>query len=491
MEYTFYELAGFYFIYSFIGWCLEVCIAVVRKRKFINRGFVSGPLCPIYGAGAVLFAIFLPELRENPFFLFLGGVILASFLEFVTGRLLERIFHKKWWDYSGIRFNFEGYICLRYSLLWGCLAVFLIYIGNPLAASLLRLIPGFVGTLLLWTLAALLLSDTIGTSLAILGMQKQMERLSSFTEGMTQVSGILENAITRRIQKRMKKAFPILDSGELTAKQKEKPAVFAEGCGFYKLLSLFLIGAFLGDITETIFCLITTGRLMSRSSVIYGPFSIVWGLGCMLLTAILYRIRGKSDSYIFMAGTVLGGAYEYVCSVFTELVFGTVFWDYSGFAFNLGGRINLLYCFFWGIAAVVWMKWIYPFLSRQIEKLPVRAGKIGCNIVLVFMIFNCLISALALARYTERNTVSGQQEAVQPSGDGGQDAPIVSALVRFLDTHYPDARMERIYPNAKIVENMDAENADAENADTENVDAENVDAENADTENIGSEDVDA
>lgn len=178
---------------------------------------------------------------------------------------------------------------------------------------------------------------------------------------------------------------------------------------------------------------------MSRSSVIYGPFSIVWGLGCMLLTAILYRMKDKSDFYIFIAGTVLGGAYEYVCSVFTELVFGTIFWDYSGFAFNLGGRINLLYCFFWGIAAVVWMKWIYPFLSRLIEKLPIRAGKILCNGLLVFMIFNCLLSSLALARYTQRNT--------QPAGE--QQA--VSVLDEFLDAHYTDERMERIYPNAKIV----------------------------------------
>ena len=109
---------------------------------------------------------------------------------------------------------------------------------------------------------------------------------------------------------------------------------------------------------------------MSRSSVIYGPFSIVWGLGCAFLTLLLYRYRNKSDSTIFLAGTLLGGAYEYICSVFTEMVFGTIFWDYSGFAFNLGGRINLLYCFFWGIAAVVWLKLIYPKLSGCIEKIP-------------------------------------------------------------------------------------------------------------------------
>lgn len=437
MIYTLYELSAFYFFYSFIGWCAEVCIAAVNKKKFINRGFVSSPLCPIYGAGAAAFAVFLPDLKDNLFFLFLGGAILASFIEFITGVLLEKIFHKKWWDYSQIRFNFDGYICLRYSLLWGVFAVLLIYFVNPFLVSVFHMIPHMAGLIVLWVLAAFLLLDTVCTALALLGMQKKVKKFSAITDGMVHVSGTLENVITKRIQKRMRIAFPALEDG-ISAEKKEKAKVFAKGCGFYKLASLFFIGAFLGDITETIFCLLTMHRLMSRSSVIYGPFSIVWGLGCMLLTAILYRMKDKSDSYIFIAGTVLGGAYEYVCSVFTELAFGTIFWDYSGFAFNLGGRINLLYCFFWGIAAVIWMKWIYPFLSRLIEKLPMRAGKILCNGLLVFMIFNCLISSFALARYTERNTQSDKKHAE-------------SALDEFLDTHYTDERMERIYPNAKIV----------------------------------------
>lgn len=440
MYFSFYQLCWFYFIYSFIGWCGEVCAAAVKKKKFINRGFVSGPFCPIYGAGAAAFAVFLPELTENPFFLFLGGVILASFIEFTTGALLEKLFHKKWWDYSKMRFNFEGYICARYSLLWGGFALLAVYLVNPVLVLLLGMIPYLAGIIILWGLAVFLVLDTVGTSLAIRGMQKRMEQLTQLTEGIGQVSHILENAITQKIVKRMEKAFPAI-APEILKKDalpKEKSEVFARGCGFYKLFSLFLIGAFLGDITETVFCLITTGRLMSRSSVVYGPFSIVWGLGCGLLTAVLYRIREKSDSYIFVAGTLLGGAYEYICSVFTELVFGTVFWDYSGFRFNLGGRINLLYCFFWGIAAVVWMKLLYPRLSSLIEKLPKRTGTILCNILIVFMAVNCLISALALARYGERQAKEG---AVQAE----------TVLEEFLDDRFDDERMERIYPNAKVV----------------------------------------
>jgi len=446
MTYTLSDLVWLFFIYSFVGWCIEVCYAAICRRQFVNRGFVSSPLCPIYGFGSVLFAVFLPELTDRPFFLFLGALLLATVLEYSTGMLMEKIFRKKLWDYSGIKFNLSGYVCARYSLLWGLLAVVTMLFVNPLLCSVLSRIPQPIMLILQWTAAVLLLLDFITTAMAVLGLKITARQLSALSEGMQHTSRLLENKLTAQVQRRMQKSFPSISkesmAADLQAQAKEAEAqekVFAQGCSFYKLVSLFFIGAFLGDITETIFCLLTTGVLMSRSSVVYGPFSIVWGLGCALLTLFLYRYRNKSDRYIFVAGTLLGGVYEYVCSVFTELVFGTVFWDYSGFAFNLGGRINLLYCFFWGIAAVVWLKMIYPKLSGLIERLPPRSGKILCNCLIIFMIINMLLSSLALARYTERNTLPAQEQ--------GQ-----TALDDFLDSHFPDARMERIYPNAKIVD---------------------------------------
>lgn len=454
MEYTFYELAWLFLIYSFIGWCVEVCGAAISKRKFINRGFVSEPLCPIYGTGAVLFAIFLSDLKSSPFFLFLGGVILASLLEFTTGKLLEKIFKKKWWDYSKERFSLDGYICLKYSLLWGVFALLLLYFLNSFLLSLVKLIPYTAGCITLLVFCVLLTLDFIGTTITLTGMHKQAKQLTILTEEMQHASKFLENALTKRIQKRMQKAFPSLSEETLSVAPKEKATVFAEGCSFYKVIALFFIGAFLGDITETIFCFITMGKLMSRSSVVYGPFSIVWGLGCAFLTVLLYRYRESNDRHIFLAGTLLGGAYEYICSVFTELVFGTVFWDYSGFAFNLGGRINLLYCFFWGIAAVVWLKLIYPKLSAWIEKIPMKTGKIIFNLLLIFMIFNMGISALALARYTERSTSEKEPASTETfvNAEETSETNRKSSLDYFLDKHFPDERMEKIYPNAKIVE---------------------------------------
>ena len=163
------------------------------------------------------------------------------------------------------------------------------------------------------------------------------------------------------------------------------------GCSFYKLVLLFIIGAFLGDITETIFCRITMGRWISRSSVVYGPFSIVWGLGCVLLTMILYQYRNRSDSFIFMMGTLLRRSLRVHLQRVYGIVFGTIFWDYSKIPFNLAGRVNLLYCFFWGIAAVVWMRVLYPRLSDLIEKIPKKPGVIITWLLIVFMAFNIIL----------------------------------------------------------------------------------------------------
>ena len=427
MVYSFYQLLWLYMIYSFIGWCGEVVVAAVKRHRFVNRGAVSGPFCPIYGLGAAVVAVFFPELKGNPLFLFLGGMVVNTFVEYVTGRIMEMSLHKKWWDYSDQKFNLGGYVCLKTSVLWGICTVLMIYVLNPVFTGLVGLIPKLWGEIILWVLFGLLIVDFIGTVIAVWGLKKKNGRIDQIREGLGRTSKLLENTMTRRLQARMIKAYPNLEKDE-------KEDVFASGCGFYKLACLFFIGAFLGDITETVFCRFSMGRWMSRSSVVFGPFSIVWGLGCAMLTWILYRYREQSDRRLFLCGTILGGAYEYICSVFTEIVFGTVFWDYSKIPFNLGGRINLLYCFFWGFAAIIWMKGIYPFLSRWIEKIPVRIGKPLCMIMVFFMSVNIVLSGLALDRYSKRH-------------DG---LPAKNAVGELMDDWFPDPYMEKVYPNIKF-----------------------------------------
>ena len=437
MEYTLSQLFSLFFIYSLAGWLLDTAAATIFRREWINKGYLSLPLCPIYGVQAVAFTLFLSELKNRPFFLFLGGMILAAFFTLITAHILERLFHQKWWDYR--HFQFEGYLSLPAMASCGLGAVACVRWGNPLFLRLISHIPEGILRILLMVLGVLLVLDFFGSSFMVWQMRRRIRRLASAVP-LSDIPGELPKSrhlLGRLLEKRLLHAYPNLQLDQypdLTVPAKER---FAQGCCFYKLVWLFLLGSLLGDFTETIFCRLTAGVWMSRSSLVYGPFSIVWGFGCVIFTAFLYRCHDKSDRYIFIAGTVLGGAYEYVCSVLSELLFGTIFWDYSHIPFNLGGRINLLYCFFWGIAAVVWLKGLYPPLSALVERIPKRIGPSVTWLLILFMVFNMAMSGLALARYTERQTVA---------------SPSAGALAHYLDSHFPDERMERIYPNAKLVE---------------------------------------
>lgn len=439
MKYTGMEFLWLFLVYSFLGWVLETAAGTIKKKRFTNRGFTTGPFCGVYGTAAVLMAAALQELRGNPVFLFLGCAAVATAVEWITGKTLERLNRKKWWDYSEKRWNFDGYICLSYSVLWGILGFVAVRWGDDFFIWLYHALPGFAAKTVTFAAAAVVFCDTAASlatvryvrqrSLRVLKTAGESTPVRKFQYRTAVLTRRLGKAIEAGVERRMEKAYPLIFEA---AEQITKRKVFAEGCGFYKLFWLFLIGAVLGDLVETVFCRLTAGVWMSRSSLVWGPFSIVWGLAIATATALLYKDREKPDRHIFFIGTVLGGAYEYVCSVFTELVFGTVFWDYSEIPFNLGGRINLLYCFFWGIAAVIWIKGLYPFFSGWIEKIPVLWGYILTWVLVVFMASNIVVSSMALIRYDRRS------EGMQAD----------NVIEKLLDEHFDDERMERIYPNA-------------------------------------------
>ncbi|ERK31342.1 putative ABC transporter permease [Clostridium intestinale] len=206
---------------------------------------------------------------------------------------------------------------------------------------------------------------------------------------------------------------------------------FASGLNCYKIFWIFFIGCILGVVIETIWCIITRFRIESRSGLIYGPFNLVYGFGAVIITLSLYWLYNKRDLWVFVGGMLVGGVYEYLCSWVQEKIFGTVSWEYSQMNFNLNGRISLLYCFFWGILALIWVKQIYPVLSNLIEKIPNRIGASLTWALFIFMIFNTGISGLVVERQTER------REGIQA----------VSSLDKYLDKHYSDEVLKKIYPN--------------------------------------------
>ena len=438
MTFAYSELLWLFFLYSFAGWILETVVAAIKNKHFANRGLVNLPFCILYGSAAVFLSVFGTEL--DGIWLFIGSVILATVFEWVAGHLIEKIYHERWWDYSDMRFNLDGYICLRMSLIWGALGFVIMKWCNTLSLKLFHLLPRSFGYIILTALSILLLLDVLATLIILSGRSREEERWVTVDNWLSKITARLGKWIFKRVDTRIKKAYPLVQkasaSAPFTSGATASSSTFAAGCGFHKLVWLFLIGAFLGDITETIYCRITAGVWMSRSSVVWGPFSIVWGLAIAAATALLHRYRDKSDGFLFLAGTFLGGAYEYVCSVFTEIVFGKVFWDYSTYPLNLCGRINLLYCFFWGIAAVVWMKHLYPKISGFIEKVPMKPGKIITWIFVIFMSANMLVSSLALVRSTER----------------ANGIPATATWQQVMDEHYDDATLQRIYPNALSTE---------------------------------------
>lgn len=425
MKDSFYQLAILFLVYSFLGWLTETGIATLKEKRYRNRGFVSGPFCFIYGFSGVLLTIFLNDLVDRPVFLFLGSLVIATTIEWITGKSLERMRQEKWWDYSRKKWNFDGYICLQYSLLWGALGFVAVRYANDFILNLCKVLPSFPVKLIVWIFMILSFADISSSIMALYHLEVKLPDLLKWNHKLQQWTLQLGAKITANIEQRIIKAYPpiSLDEDEYS---KEK-------CSLFQLFWLFLIGAFLGDIVETIFCRITMGEWMSRSSLVWGPFSIVWGLAIALFTALLYKDRNKPDRHIFLIGTFLGGAYEYICSIFTEIVFGKVFWDYSQVPFNLSGRINLLYCFFWGIAAVVWLKLIYPKLARLVEFILQKTGKWLTLLLILFMIINMEVSILALIRYDSR----------------AKGVPAGHSWEQIMDTYFYDEKMELIYPNAK------------------------------------------
>lgn len=429
MEYTGYEILWLFFVYSFLGWVLETASAAFRQKQFVNRGLVNAPLCVIYGITAVVMTVFFGELHSV--WLFVSGFIISTLIEWIAGHAIERMYHERWWNYSKLKWNLDGYICLPVSVCWGLLIVAAMEWGNPLFVKLYSLIPSLPGKFVVLALLAVLIIDIAATLCILSGRSRRIEQWEEVDSWLSGISSRLGRWIYGFTDRRIRRAYPDI----IRRKKEEEIAgqrVFAAGCGFYKLFWLLIIGAFLGDIVETLFCRMKVGIWMSRSSLVWGPFSLVWGVAIAAASLLLYKYRDRSDRFLFLAGTFLGGAYEYICSVLSELVFGKVFWDYSKMMFNLGGRINLLYCFFWGIAAVVWMKGLYPVFSRWIEKIPMKIGKILTWVLAVFFVVNMGVSSLALIRSSQRS----------------DQIPATNQWQKIMDQHFDDTKLKKIYPNA-------------------------------------------
>lgn len=203
---------------------------------------------------------------------------------------------------------------------------------------------------------------------------------------------------------------------------------------WHKWFFLFLSSSFIGCLFEMGIVWLGTGVLMSRSSLLYGAVSIVWGLGALLMTFTLFPLRRYGTWAVFMGGAILGGSFEYLASLFLEMAYHRLFWDYSSLPLNIDGRTNLLYAAFWGLAGVVWTDHLAAYLLQKMEKMSSKRAQAAATGLAVLLTFDILLSAAAFFRMDERSR--GQI----PSND----------LELVLDTWYDDDTMQQRYQNMTL-----------------------------------------
>ena len=267
------------------------------------------------------------------------------------------------------------------------------------------------------------------------------KKLQAFNDLIDEVETRLKE--TEQYDRRKKKKVRILPPAPTNAQidyREKQEAHFAQGMTFYKLFWVFFIGCFAGVVLETIYCLIQRGHYESRVGLIYGPFNLVYGIGALCLSGALYQFRNRGRVFSFVGGFVVGSVVEYACSWFQEVCFGSTSWDYSNMPYNLNGRICLLYSIFWGILGIFWIKDIYPRMAKWILKIPNKVGKPLTWVLLVFMVFNSVMTLFTSLRWTAR------REGIEPR----------NAFEAYLDEHYPDERMQKIFANAEFTEDREA-----------------------------------
>lgn len=208
---------------------------------------------------------------------------------------------------------------------------------------------------------------------------------------------------------------------------------------FYKYVYIFLICCVVGFAVETLWCLLKNGYIESRKSLVYGPLSVAYGMGGVLLTAALSKFRDSSLWKVFLVSFVVGTIAEYICSLGQEIVFGSVAWDYSHLPLNINGRVCLLYSLFWGILGITWVKLIMPLTDKLIAFIPMKLNGILVWTFIAFFIFDAGLSAVAALRWNER------KEGLEPS----------NRMEVFLDKHFPDDRMKSIYANSRDVDEIE------------------------------------
>lgn len=463
------NLLWYFLIISFLGWLFSCLHNFFSEKKFYNKGFLTLPFCTTYGAGALICYLVFEPLTNNPLIIFIGSALFLSFFMILSGIIGEKILGCKPWDYSSMRLNIGSYLTLPYAVLLGVGGLFAVKVMIPIIGYLFSFIPDLVSMIIAMSIALVILIDFVFSLITVFRLKKRVKLFFGNNEllgGDIREEQLLEleenyNKIftDNILRKRMASAFPELKHSAYFKQAKEKldevkeenkkqftmvyenkeDKPFASGFCFEKLFVLFLLGSFIGTCIETVFALFAEGHFEFRVGVVYGPFIPVYGGGAVLLTVVLYKLYKLSDTLVFIISAALGAFFEYICSWGQETFLGTVSWDYSNMPFNIGGRTCLLYSCFWGFLGLIWIRYLYPFASKMIEKIPKKQGSVILVVVFVFMLYNAFMTITSIYRWNQR--IEG--------------VPASNVYEEYLDKHFDDDRMKLLFPHMRDSESLE------------------------------------
>ena len=457
------DLLWYFVIFSFFGWVASSFRSLLLEKKFRNNGFLTSPFCPMYGFSAVICYAALKPFENSKLILFIGSTLILSALMVVVGVLVEKFLKFKPWDFSSSKFSIGNYITLPYALFLGLLGMLLVGLIIPVLRTAIEAIPFWISLILVLCLCGVIAIDYVFSMITTIRLLRRIAKLKNSSELMdkgateVEIQELEENynrLFTENIlRKRLAHAYPDLTHmayvKQINAKieeikqdnmkeytqtfenKEDKP--FAYGFCFTKLFYLFVIGSFIGTILETIWAFCVDGHFEMRVGMVYGPFIPVYGGGACFLTAALYKLYKLNDTLVFVISAFVGAGFEYFCSWLQEQMFGTVSWDYSDTPFNLDGRTNLMYALIWGFLGLVWVRYLYPWTAKLIEKIPKRAGAIITTFLIVFMAFNGFMSVTATARWTHRT----------------EGVPASNSFEEYLDEKFDNEKMEFLFPGMK------------------------------------------
>ncbi|MEG0284222.1 MAG: putative ABC transporter permease [Erysipelotrichales bacterium] len=183
----------YFLIYSFMGWVMETVLCSVREKRFVHRGFLNGPICPIYGVGMVLIIFFLSPFINNIIVLFFLGMIFSSILEYIVGYVLEKLFYTRWWDYTKEKFNLNGYICLKTSLAWGILCIIMMRVVQPVVVDVQGMIDPKVLNPMLGIVFVALVVDLGFTLTSLTNFRLEIESIHKLQDKLLEESKVAEH----------------------------------------------------------------------------------------------------------------------------------------------------------------------------------------------------------------------------------------------------------------------------------------------------------